>query len=215
MIDTLKKYNYISFLVVFIGLPVLLFALGDFPPRSFFKNSVSLITLLAFSLILGQFFLSRTNTFTTKIHKYKNVLSAHKAIGYFALTLFMLHPFLIVIPRYFEAGVEPLDSFIKMITTFESLGVILGLVAWCLLLVLGVTSMTRGKLGFSYKTWRVFHGFLALLFIVIATWHSVDLGRHTNTSISLYFIIMATIASLVLLKLYIFPNTKKEHSNVS
>lgn len=212
MINLLKKYNYISFVVVFIGLPILLFVLGNFPPRTILKNSISFITLLAFSLILGQFFLSRTNSFTTQIHKFRNVISLHKAIGYFVVGVFFLHPFLIVFPRYFEAGVNPLESFIKMITSFESLGVILGLVAWGLMLVIGVTSMFRTKLGISYKGWRVFHGLLSIIFVIVATWHSVDLGRHTNTPMSLFFILMATIGSLMLLKLYIFSN--KGDSNV-
>lgn len=218
MLDLLKKYNYINFVVVFIGLPVLLFSLGDFPPRTLFKNAISLLTLLAFSLILGQFFLSRTNNFTKNIHKFKNVIALHKAIGYFVVGVFFLHPFLIILPRFFEVGPDPLDSFIKMITTFDSLGVILGLIAWSLMLVIGITALFRERLPLSYKTWRVFHGLLSVAFVLIATWHSVDLGRHTNTPISLFFIILATIGSLMLLKLYIFKKTNKtknrEQSNV-
>lgn len=215
MIDTLKKYNYISFVVAFIGLPILLFSLGDFPPRTFLKNAISLMTLLAFSLILGQFFLSRTNNLTKNIHNFKNVISAHKAIGYFSITVFLFHPFLIVFPRYFEAGVDPVDSFIKMITTFESLGIILGLIAWVTMLLIGLTAMFRNKLNISYKVWRIFHGLLSLGFIGVATWHSINLGRHTNSSISLFFIIMASAGSLLLLKQYLFSNKKKESTNVS
>ncbi len=214
MIAIIKKYNYITFVTVFIGLPILLFALGDFPPRVFLKNVISLITLLAFCLILGQFFLSRTNNLTKKIHKYKHVIRVHKAIGYFSITLFMFHPFLIVLPRYFEGGVDPLDAFIKMITAFESFGIILGLISWGLMLLIGLTALFRDRLDVSYKRWRVIHGLLSLVFIIIATWHSVDLGRHSNTSVSLFFIIMATVGSLMLLRLYIFSNKKKEQDNV-
>lgn len=214
MLDLLKKYNYISFVVVFIALPILLFCLGDFPPRSVLKNSISIVTLLAFSLILGQFFLSRTNNFTKNIHNFKNVLSLHKIIGYFAVTLFFFHPFLLVLPRYFEVGPNPIDSFIQIVTNFESLGIILGLIAWALMLLIGITALLRKKLSISYKKWRVFHGLVSLIFIIVATWHSVDLGRHTNTSISIFFITMAFIASVMLLKLYIFSNKNKGVSNV-
>lgn len=214
MIDLLKKYNYISFSVVFIGLPILLFCLGNFPPRAVFKNTISLVTLLAFSLILGQFFLSRTNNFTKKIHKFKNVIALHKAIGYFVVGVFFLHPFLIVLPRYFEVGPNPLDSFIKMITTFDSLGVILGLIAWSLMLIIGITALFRNRLPISYKSWRVFHGLLSVAFVIIATWHSLDFGRHTEGTLGIFFIIIATIGSLMLLKIYLFKNKKKEQSNV-
>jgi len=210
MLELIKKYNYISFGVVFIVLPALLFSLGDTPSRTLLKETTSLITILSFSLILGQFFLSRTNKLTTKIHKYKSVISLHKAIGYVVIGVFFLHPFLIVLPRYFEVGPKPLESLIKMITTFESLGVILGLIAWSLMLIIGITAYFRQKLNISYKSWRVIHGLLSAVFIVVATWHSVDLGRHTGTAMSLYFIIVAFMGLALLLKLYIFTNKKKE-----
>lgn len=212
MLDLLKKYNYISFTLVFIGMPLLLFVLGDSPPRTFLKNAISLVTLLAFSLILGQFFLSRTNSFTKNIHKFKNVIALHKAIGYFVVGVFLLHPFLIILPRYFEAGPNPVDSFIKMITSFETLGVLLGLIAYVLLIVIGLTALFRAKLNISYKSWRVFHGLLSLAFVIVATWHSVDLGRHATTAMSIFFITLSTVGSLMLLKIYIFK--KKESSNV-
>lgn len=214
MINLLKKYNYISFSVVFIGLPVLLFFIGDFPPRSLLKNAISLLTLLAFCLILGQFFLSRTNNITKKIHKFKNVIALHKGIGYFVVGVFLLHPFLIILPRYFEVGPDPLDSFIKMITTFDSLGVILGLIAWSLMLIIGLTALFRERVPLSYKSWRVLHGLLSLLFVIIATWHSLDLGRHTEGALGIFFVIVATVGSLMLLKLYLFTNKNKEQSDV-
>ncbi|MFT7004773.1 MAG: putative ferric reductase [Sulfurimonas sp.] len=214
MINTIKKYNFISFVIVFIGLPILLLSLSDLQPRSILKNTISIVPLLAFSLILGQFFLSRTNNLTKNIYKFKNVINIHKIIGYFVVVVFFTHPFLIVLPRYFESGPEPIDALIKMITTFESTGVILGLIAWVSMLLLGITSMFRHKLNISYKAWRVFHGLLALLFIVVATWHAVDLGRNTNVSISIFLILAASAGSMLLIKQYIFSNKKEEIKNV-
>jgi predicted ferric reductase len=188
MIDTIKKYNFISFVIVFIGLPILLLSLSDLQPRSVLKHTISIVPLMAFSLILGQFFLSRTNNLTKNIYKFKNVINIHKIIGYFVVVVFFTHPFLIVLPRYFESGPEPLDALIKMITTFESTGVILGLIAWISMILLGITSILRNKLNISYKKWRVFHGLLALLFIVVATWHAVDLGRNTDIPMSIFLV---------------------------
>jgi DMSO/TMAO reductase YedYZ heme-binding membrane subunit len=78
------------------------------------------------------------------------------------------------LPRFFEVGPSPLESFIKMITTFDSLGVILGIVLWILIFVLGATSLFRDKLNMSYKNWKLLHSLLSVAFIILATWHTTN-----------------------------------------
>ena len=58
---TARTCAIIAALAVFIGLPLLLYALGDAPRRSVLKESISILTLLAFSMMLGQYFLARSN----------------------------------------------------------------------------------------------------------------------------------------------------------
>ena len=47
---------------VFVGLPVLFYLLADVPRRSYLKDGLSIATLLAFTFLLGQYFLARSNT---------------------------------------------------------------------------------------------------------------------------------------------------------
>jgi predicted ferric reductase len=47
-----------------------------------------------------------------------------------------------------------------------------------------------------YTTWRIFHATLAILFIVLAVWHALDLGRHATLSMALYIILLAAGAIL-------------------
>lgn len=210
MKEIINKYNLIPKIIVFIGLPILFWALGDFPRRTMLKESFSIITLLAFSLMIGQFFLTQGYRAIHKELKMSNLNKIHKAIGYiFAIVLF-IHPFLIVVPRYFESGVAPLEAFWTIITSFNSIGVILGLIAWVLMLTIGVTSIIRNKLSMSYKTWRIIHGVLSILFIAIATWHATDLGRHTNLATSIFLIIISTSGVLLMLKTYFIRNSKKQ-----
>lgn len=210
MKEIINKYNLIPKIIVFIGLPILFWALGDFPRRTTLKESFSIITLLAFSLMIGQFFLTQGYRAIHKELKMSNLNKIHKAIGYiFAIVLF-IHPFLIVVPRYFESGVAPLEAFWTIITSFNSIGVILGLIAWVLMLTIGVTSIIRNKLSMSYKTWRIIHGVLSILFIAIATWHATDLGRHTNLATSIFLIIISTSGVLLMLKTYFIRNSKKQ-----
>lgn len=208
MRELVTKYNLIPKIIVFVGLPILFWAYGDFPRRSVLKESISVITLLAFSLMVGQFFLTRGYRAIHKELKMSNLNKIHKAIGYIFTVVLFVHPFLIVLPRYFESGVEPLEAFWTMITSFDSLGVVLGLIAWVLMLVIGVTSIIRNRLSMCYKTWRLIHGVLSILFIAIATWHATDLGRHTNFATSIFLIIISTSGILLLLKTYFIRTSK-------
>jgi predicted ferric reductase len=107
----IRIYNLLAALLVFAGLPLLFWALGDFPRRTVLKESISLLSILAFFFMLGQFFLARSNRKVLKEHKMSGILKVHKFIGYFFIAVLLLHPFLIVFPRYFEAGITPVDAF--------------------------------------------------------------------------------------------------------
>jgi len=136
------------------------------------------------------------------------VVKWHKVVGYIFVPVLLLHPFFIVLPRYFESGIEPKDALQTMLTSFESLGVVLGMIAWVLMLLIGLTSMFRKLLPFSYKTWRIIHGVLSIAFVIVATWHALNLGRHTDNAMSVYILIAAGVGVLLLLKTYFSKTTK-------
>ena len=208
MTETRKRNFLVPAVSVFVGLPVLFWALGDFPRRTVLKDSLSMGTLLAFSLMLGLFFLTRGSRNTVTRFTMRTTVTLHKVIGYIVVAVLLLHPFFIVIPRYFESGIAPKEAFITMVTTWESPGVVLGIIAWCLMLILGVTSLLRNRLPMKYTTWRAVHGVLAILFVVLATWHAIDLGRHTDRAMSVYMIVLAAGGILLLVKTYILKPSK-------
>jgi len=203
-----QKNYLIQATAIFIGLPLLLWALGDFPRRTVFKESLSIIFILAFCQMLGLFFLSRSNKIAVKSFRMGKIVKYHKIIGYICVGVLLIHPFLLVVPRYFESGVAPMEAFITIITTFDSRGIVLGIVAWCLLLLLGITSLIRGRLPIKYTTWRIFHGILTMFILAVVTWHVIDLGRHADLAMSIYFIILAVSGELFLLKTYILKPAK-------
>ena len=201
-----RAYAVSTAVAVFIGLPLLFYTLGDVPRRSLLKESLSILTLLAFTLMLSQFFLARSNEALFTLFKPLRVQRVHKVIAYGAISVILLHPFLVVLPRYFEAGVKPVDAFVTMLTTFDNPGILLGLVAWTLLLVLGITALFRMRLikrfKIRYRNWRYFHGLLAVTFTVLGTWHAIELGRHTDTAVSTFFIAIALFGGALLARLY-------------
>lgn len=208
-----KKIVIIIALLIFIALPALLFALGSAPARSLLKDSLSLLTILAFSFMLQQLFLTRNFKGIQAYYKLSQLSNIHKYIGYFVVTVFLFHPVLLVVPRFFEAGVKPLDALITLLTTFQSLGVVLGLIAWGLMLLLGMTAIFRyklvQKLGIKYKAWRLFHGALSVLFISIASWHAIELGRHVDTLMASFIMVFAVSGAVLLVKQYVLTTEKR------
>ncbi len=190
-----------------VGLPMLFWALGDFPRRTVLKEVISIVTLIALSLMIGQFFLTRNSRKMLNINSMGLVIDLHKIIGYIFTGVLLLHPFFIVFPRYFESGVEPEEAFITLLTTFSSTGVILGIMAWLLMLTIGLTSIFRNRLPMKFSSWRLLHGILSIVFIIVASWHAIELGRHTDIAMSIFIILLSVSGVLLLLKRY-FLNLK-------
>lgn len=193
-------------LAVFIGLPLLFYTLGDAPRRSVLKETLSVVTFLAFGLLIGQFFLARSNQAVLALFKAPMVQKVHKYLAYGAISVMVLHPFLIVLPRYLEGGIKPWQAFWAMVTTFDSLGIILGLAAWGTMLTIAVTAFFRMSLmkqfANRYRGWRYFHGGLAVVFTVLGVWHAIELGRHTDTALGGFYIAIATLGIGMLARLY-------------
>lgn len=204
MENKIKIYNRIAAIAVFVTLPILFYAVGDFPRRTLLKEAISVATIVSFFIMLMQFYLSRANHSILEGHKMARVVKWHKALGYIFVSILLVHPLLIVLPRYFEAGVTPVDAFIELIFNFNQQGLLLGLVAWSLMLIIGITSMFRKSLPFSYKTWRVVHGVLSIVFIAVASFHVIDMGRHINTPMIWLVAILAITGIALLLKTYVF-----------
>ncbi|WP_319574901.1 ferric reductase-like transmembrane domain-containing protein [uncultured Desulfobacter sp.] len=204
----IKNKFFRQSILVFIDMPLLIWATGNFPERSLLKEYLSIITILAFWQMIGQFFWTRTSRSVLTNLKMSRVVNYHKVIGYIFITILSLHPLYLVIPRCFEAGVTPVDAFFTIITTLNQ-GVVMGIIAWCLILLLGITSFLRNKLPMKYKTWRLFHGIMAMLFISTAAWHTINLGRHANLFMSILISMLTAGGILLLLKIYTFKKSKK------
>lgn len=203
------KYILIS-LFIFVIIPLFILSLQTLPPRTLLKESTSVLVIVGFFFLLGQFYLNRSNKVFIKIYKMVKIIKLHKIIGYTVIAIFFIHPFLIVLPRFFEAGVDPIYAFWLMITDFKSLGIIFGLIAWCVMIALLLTSFYKDKLNMTYSKWRLLHIVLSVVFISTALWHVIDLGRHMNEIMILFIFLLVCIAVYQLRKLYFSKNYKKE-----
>jgi predicted ferric reductase len=202
----IKYHKLIPAASLFIGLPLLLWGLGDFPRKTLLKELLSLLTILAFCFMLAQFYFTRHNKYFANGREFASVVKIHRYFGYIFISVLVLHPFLIVLPRFFEAGVEPWDAFVTLITEFDSLGVMLGLIAYGILVLIFIITFFRNKFHLQYRFGRMFHGYLSVLFIVAAAWHVISIGRHTNTPFAVYIILMAVSGIIHLFLTYFFES---------
>lgn len=199
--------------VVFIGLPLAFYTLGDAPRRTFLKEVISVTTLLAFTAMLGQFFMARSNTWLLSVFKPPQIQRVHKYIAYSAVAVILAHPGLIVLPRFFEGGVTPWDALVTMVTTFDNIALLMGFFAYLILVVLVITAFFRKpiirRLPMHYRGWRYAHGGVAVTFTALALWHSIVLGRHTDVVMSAFFLLLAAIGFAMLAQLYRDAATKR------
>jgi len=196
-------------ILLFIAIPMVIYLTNDIPTRSAGKESLSILNLLAFFLMASLFSLNRysmlnglSNSFMIKIHKF---------IGYTIVVVLLLHPFFIILPRFFEAGIDPLDALILILSNYQNGGTAFGIIAWLLLLLIGLTAYFRKY--FSYKNWRIFHGILSLIFMLLASGHMLLIGRHSDRIMSLYIILLTAYLCFGLLKNYFSKQDLKAQKN--
>ncbi len=89
--------------------------------------------------------------------------------------------------------------------TYSNPGVLTGILAWCLMLILLGTALFRKKIPLSYEKWVAVHRWLAIAFIIFACWHALDLGRHTDLVLSTYILLLAFCGIALHLKDFILP----------
>lgn len=210
MKDVLKKYRFLSKTALFIGIPLMIYFLQDFPRRTSLKEFISALTILSFSFMLSQFYFTRGYRAVEQKGKMSVIVKVHKFLGYTFTAILIVHPFLIVFPRYFEGGIKPMDALWQILTTFDNTSLILGMVAWLLMVILIVTSFFRAKWFSRYTTWRWFHGLLSLLFIGLAAYHVITLGRHSSLAMKIFYLIVLSGGVTVLIKTYVSDMVKKK-----
>lgn len=202
MTEYIKRNAHIQILAVFVIMPIMIWSVGSFPARSVLKDTLSLTTILAFSLTIALFYLARPNRYVVSRIKVGRLVSIHKFLGYTALSVLLVHPFLLVIPRFFEAGLSPVEAFQTILRTLSSQGIVLGLVAWGGMLSLVATALLRKQLPLDYRAWRLLHGLLAVVAMICAVLHVIDLGRHSDLLMSAFVVLLSLGGMAMLVRSY-------------
>jgi predicted ferric reductase len=202
----------LRFMALFLGL----FALGplylavgrDVSALSTYQYAVLFVSLSAFGLLMGLFWLTRLLPRSLRSMRLPGLLRWHKTFGYLAGLVLLLHPLMIVGRRYMVAETLPLDNLVLMA---RSPLMYSGVAAWVLLLLMLFSGMVRR--AFPAKFWRIQHGLCAVAFSGFATWHVVAVGRHSNLPMSIFWIGLAVSGVAAWLFMYLKPAKRGVHES--
>lgn len=212
MRDKSNTYRLITAGLLFLIPSFFLYYTGDVVGRTLLKDGISIATISAFVLMLGQFFLSGLVSLPLQTPTRGNVIKLHKIVGYVAAAVLLSHPLLIVVPRFFEAGISPRQAFVTMISAGTP-GITTGMAAWILLLLIVVLSVLRKRIPLSYQYWRKLHGLMSMMFIILAAYHSIYLGRHIDLVFAGYIVILVIAGMSLLLQQYIHEFFNQREKN--
>lgn len=195
---------------IFVVVPIIFYCIGDVPSKGVLKESLSLLIIIGFFITIALAYLipSSQSILAFLGSKAIALLRVHKIIGYTFSCVILLHPLLLVFPKFFEAGVTPYDALITIITTYNT-GIIVGIVAWLLLFTLMVSSYLRSTLPLSYRSWVKIHASLAISFLVCSLWHVIELGRHMYFGLALYGGILVGLACVKIFHKYTIRKSKQ------
>lgn len=138
-----------------------------------------------------------------------NSMRIHRRAGEIIALFFFLHPFLIVLPRFWLAPQLALDDLWLTLSQSEAAT---GTYAWTLMGVFVLVAMYKDKLKLSYEAWRISHAIALMAVAILATIHAVTVGRHGvyNSWFDAMWILMCTAAvSTVAYTFFVRPFLQK------
>ena len=196
--------SYKTLLVIYLAMVLLPWVLSYFEGlavRGWYEELVSFLSIIGLSMMLFQFALSARVDSLAGRAGVDNTMRVHTKFGEYLGYLILLHPFLIVLPRFIVAPSFALDDVWDLFIQPETST---GMYAWSLMLVWVLMSVFKEKTGLSYEAWRYAHsaGFIAI--IILATHHAVTIGRHGryNAWFDVMWIFLCIIAVALVLYIY-------------
>lgn len=169
-----RHWRLLAYLAI-IPLPYLATYALNMDSKGAYVSVISLINLIAMMAFFVQFPLGSR---LKKIPLLANIdwnISNHKTVGKWLGVLFLLHPMLVLAPRFL---VSTDDAITSIVTTVTAPQMLTGIIAWVGLILWILSSIYKNKLPMKYETWRLTHaiGFIAIT--ILATLHLTSVGSH-------------------------------------
>jgi predicted ferric reductase len=152
--------------------PMALALLGEVPAsRSFGIELGVMLGLLAYGVLHLQLLLTGRFTWFAQGFGHDTLLRFHRQTGIFALLLVLAHPAtLFLADRSLLAYIDPRVDAVRAVS--------LGLLTLAALVLVG-SSLWRLEMGLSYEWWRLLHGALSLVIVVMGVGHLLLVGHYS------------------------------------
>lgn len=134
-------------------------------------------------------------------------MSKHKQVGKWLGIFFLLHPLLILAPRFLISFDDGMTSVREAVTSPQLLT---GIIAWVVMILWVLASVFKDRIGIKYETWRLTHllGFTAIC--VLATLHVTSVG-HNGQFDAQFNLLWWGLCAISLLLVFYNQVVKKRH----
>ncbi|WP_375748303.1 ferric reductase-like transmembrane domain-containing protein [Vibrio sp. HN007] len=163
--------GYFALLVV----PFLATYTLDMNDKGAYISILGMLNIIAMMAFFVQFPLGSR---VRKLALFANIdwsMSKHKTVGQWIGAFFLLHPILILAPRFQQAFTDGLTSVVEVITAPQMLT---GILAWVAMVTWVLMAVFKNKLKMSYEMWRLTHLIGFVVIAVLATLHITSVGSH-------------------------------------
>jgi predicted ferric reductase len=195
-----------------IALPFLATYALDMQDKTFYAAFLSMFNTLAMMVFFIEFPLAGR---LKSIPLFSNInwnMTLHKKIGQWLGIIFLLHPILILGPRFM---VSFDDGIYSLMTTIKAPQMLTGIIAWVVLIVWVLVAVFKKRLNMRYEVWRFLH-MLGFVFIAImATLHITTVGSHgqfENWFNWLWWVLCTLSVSIVLYNYIVKPSILKSQA---
>lgn len=197
------KFGQKSWLILgylsLMSLPFLATLTLDMEDKTLYATTLTIINTLAMMAFYLQFPLASR---LKRIPLFANIdwnISHHKKIGQWLGLIFLLHPVLILAPRFMVSFNDGVHSLISVITAPQMLT---GLIAWVGMIIWILTAIFKDSLQMRYETWRFTHMLGFVVITILATLHVTTVGSHGQFQASFNLIWWALCSASVGMVLY-------------
>lgn len=152
--------------------PLLAMLVEPPPGRGFWREFAVGLGFAGLSMMGLQFFLTGRFQHLTAPYGIDVVYHFHRNVSLIAFGFLLLHVAILL-------SASP-DLFLLLPPEAAPVWMITGLISFGAFIVIILTSLYRLKLGLSYEVWRVIHGYVSLLAVVLALLHIVGVDYYTE-----------------------------------
>ena len=170
-----KNGRFVMAYLVLMALPFVATYALDMQEKAAYAAFLSLFNTLAIMVFYIQFPLVGRLKHIAPFANINWSMALHRKTGQWLGMVFLLHPVLILAPRFLMSFDEGLDS---LMTTIAAPQMLTGDIAWVAMMVWVLLAVFRRRLKMSYEVFRLTHMLGFVLIAVLSTLHITSVGSH-------------------------------------